>query len=301
MPEKVANITIATYNRLECTRECIRTLLERTHLPYKLVVVDNGSADGTPDYLLDLYRQKIIHKLALLERNMGVACGYNIGWSLLPADYYLKIDNDVVFLRDDWLNKLTFYADRFPDAAMLGFHCNTTGIRREEVADDVLHYMSHIGELTFIRGDIFQRLGYWCEDYGFYGEEDSDYGARARLAGYVNLAICEREKPYVAFSDVSKNPDRENYNQWKKEVREQQKLFMFTLNDTLYKSKLRNLKMDRMYLPRLEDTKCTVSVDREYIKHVAALSKKYGPIMEAIRDSEAFRQINHALSFDAWL
>jgi hypothetical protein len=36
---------------------------------------------------------------------------------------------------------------------------------------------------VFVPGEIFRKFGYWCEDYGQYGWEDSDYGIRLMLGG----------------------------------------------------------------------------------------------------------------------
>ena len=49
-----AHIGIVTWNRLELTRLCLTSLLAHTPPGYGLTVVDNGSTDGTPQYLTAL-------------------------------------------------------------------------------------------------------------------------------------------------------------------------------------------------------------------------------------------------------
>src|SRR5215216_552209 len=55
---KRASIVVVTYNNLIFTRLCLESVLANTDYPlYEIIVVDNGSNDGTPAYLCDLSRQ----------------------------------------------------------------------------------------------------------------------------------------------------------------------------------------------------------------------------------------------------
>ena len=55
MDGKKVTIIILTWNGLAYTKRCLETLRERTTFPdYEVVVVDNGSTDGTVEYLRSL-------------------------------------------------------------------------------------------------------------------------------------------------------------------------------------------------------------------------------------------------------
>jgi O-antigen biosynthesis protein len=49
-----ASIIIPCWNQLEFTRQCIAALLRHTHATWELIVIDNGSTDGTAGYLANL-------------------------------------------------------------------------------------------------------------------------------------------------------------------------------------------------------------------------------------------------------
>src|SRR5262249_15056038 len=53
------SIVVLTYNRLDVTRPAIESLRANTRQPYELIVVDNGSSDGTLDYLDQLERDGV--------------------------------------------------------------------------------------------------------------------------------------------------------------------------------------------------------------------------------------------------
>jgi len=297
--KKAVNVTIVTYNRLACTRRCIDSVRRLAGFPHQIVVVDNASVDGTREYLQSLLAEGSIHRLALLDENMGVAPAFNLGWELCPADYYMKVDNDVEFHRPGWLAELTGYADAYPEIAMLGFGCNSSGLRYASVTDAVLHYQGHVGGCALIRRDVLDKLGWWNEDYGLYGEEDSDYGLRARLAGYVNLTLCDRERPHISYTERL-DPDFGQYSSWKKEERSDNLAFRFLFNDTLFKCGLRPLHVGRKHVALVDGERVRFCPNDDYLREQAELERKYLPHLDELRNSEELRNINVVFGFNFW-
>ena len=122
MAECIANVTVTSFNRLQSTVACI-TALKQTRCPgWHLTVVDNNSVDGSVAYLQELYNDGVIDSLLLCKRNVGVAVAANLGWAAVPALYYVKLDNDVEVLRDDWLTTLIETAQSHPDAGCVGYY-----------------------------------------------------------------------------------------------------------------------------------------------------------------------------------
>jgi len=298
MPD-VVNITIVTYNRVECTRRCLESLFANTDHPFVLNLIDNASTDGTRDYLASLAGDAryagALNRVILLDRNMGISCAYNLGWSLSDTPYYIKVDNDFCFLRRDWLGRLVHYADLIDDAAMLGFGRSRSGLRHK--ADDRLSYAGHVGGCTFIKRAVHDRLGFWNEDYGLYGEEDADFGLRARLAGYCNLLVHDDGGDFVRQCDRI-DANYAEYRQWKDAERRENLNLMFTLNDVLFKCGFRDLHVERMYLPVEIDGRVLFRINKEYVAGVEALKKKYLPFLPTLIESEELRKINVDLGFN---
>jgi len=182
---------------------------------------------------------------------------------------------------------------------MLGFGCNTSGLTLKTAGDDALHYCGHAGGLCLLRADVHERLGFWNEDYGLYGEEDSDFGLRARLAGYVNALVCQRERPYIQYVDHV-DSRRDAYTTWKGEQRRRNVRAAFLFNDALFKSGLRELYVGRKYVAIVEGERCAFSIDKEYLRRVSDLHKQYGPHLQTIVDSPEFQKINEELGFNFW-
>jgi len=105
MPKPVP-IVIVSHNTLPYIRRCIESILAYSHypfsIPYRLIVVDNGSDDGTRDYLEVLDESiGVIYK----GENLGWIGGVNSGlkWALkLDPDYIIFANSDIVIPGDPW-------------------------------------------------------------------------------------------------------------------------------------------------------------------------------------------------------
>jgi GT2 family glycosyltransferase/Flp pilus assembly protein TadD len=188
--EKYVNICMVTYNRLDFTRRALESILKYTRYPHAITVVDNNSQDGTREYLQKAKRDGIIKNLVLLDENVGVARASNLAWQLEPdAEYYLKFDNDIVIQRTDWLLKMVQVIDSIPRLGAIAYNFEPhsyapTLLNRQKIR--IKRHSNLGGACILIPRRTRDQLGFWCEDYGLYGEEDADYGERIRLKGLLN-------------------------------------------------------------------------------------------------------------------
>jgi len=188
------NIGMVTYNRLEFTRQAIKALLANTGFPYVLSVIDNASTDGTSEYLQEQKRLGAIKNLVLLHENVGVAKASNLAWSLEPdASYYLKLDNDIVVQKSGWLNGMVEVVDALPEAGMVAYNFEPVSYPEYELRGIWSRPKNGSlgGACVLIPRRTHELLGYWCEEYGLYGEEDADYGFRSMQAGLLNVYMLD--------------------------------------------------------------------------------------------------------------
>lgn len=94
------SILIPTYNRLSLLRESLESLLkEKPEDPFEIVVVDDGSRDGTWDYLEDLKTKAKNLIIARHPENLGVSQARNTLLSLSQGEYVLFLDSDDYLLK----------------------------------------------------------------------------------------------------------------------------------------------------------------------------------------------------------
>ncbi|MFM6505980.1 MAG: glycosyltransferase [Dolichospermum sp.] len=194
---RYVNIGVVTFNRLEFTKQAIASIVKFTSFPYVISVVDNGSHDGTKDYLLELQEKGIIKNLVLLVENVGVAKASNLAWiQEEKALYYLKYDNDIVIQKNNWLSNLISVIDATPEVGVIGYNFEPISYSLKMIRDQKIRVKEegNIGGACFLIPKRTQKiLGYWCEDYGLYGFEDVDYSFRVKLAGLLNAYMEDEE------------------------------------------------------------------------------------------------------------
>ncbi|MCT1399973.1 hypothetical protein AK95_08890 [Paenibacillus sp. LC231] len=106
---KVSVILLA-YNNLVYTRDCVESILRNTDdVEYELILVDNGSTDGTKEYFDSVPGAKVIH----LKYNIHLVKGFNIGLMAAEGKYCAAVCNDFIFT-PNWLRNLMICIESDP-------------------------------------------------------------------------------------------------------------------------------------------------------------------------------------------
>lgn len=204
MGGKKVTIIILTWNGLAYTKRCLETLRERTVFPdYEVVVVDNGSTDGTVEYLRSLPWLRLFEN----DRNLGFVRGNNRALAASGGDSdFVLLNNDTEIIHPEWLLQLQASAYLAPEVGIVG-----TRLRRPDGM--LLHAGTYMPLETFwgqqvgsgekdinqfnadaevegvvfacayIKREVYERVGPLDEDYFSYFE-DSDYCLKARRHGF---------------------------------------------------------------------------------------------------------------------
>ena len=189
------HLAVVTWNRLALTRICLESLLALTPPGYTLTIVDNGSEDGTRDYLQRRGAAQPHIRIKLLSRNMGLCVASNLAWDdAADADCCVKLDNDIEILDPCWLERFTSLLEDHPQVGMASYRfCDW----HESSHQPLALRDGGAAELTTVCGGgcvcvcraARERLGFWNEGYGRYGHEDQDYSWRASKAGYALASL----------------------------------------------------------------------------------------------------------------
>ncbi len=254
MKTPTVNITVVTFNRLRLTRACLDSLLPwlAGRSTVTLQVVDNGSEDGTQDFLRLKAEAYPMMRVVTLRRNMGVSVAANLGWASQNADYYVKFDNDVVIRDPDWLDPLISLAERNQEVGMIAYQfCSWHKTKPVNLpsGDRFIESDCCGGACVLIPRQVHERFGFWNEDYGRYGFEDLEYGARV-MQGGLRIGYVDAQgrvehlgyEPNVldAAHEAAKSANIESDEKGKK---------LYVLNKFMFESGVRPLYVGRKYLP----------------------------------------------------
>ena len=118
------SIIMINFNGLKYLKESVPPLLKLNYQHYELIIADNGSADGSLEYIKAHRQIKLVSSPRYREKNY--ACNYAI--SRAGGDYILLLDNDVVITDPDILSRLLQMYTSLPEIGALGLAVHDRGI-----------------------------------------------------------------------------------------------------------------------------------------------------------------------------
>ena len=202
------SIIIPTFNNLNFSFQCIQSVLLYTK-NFELILVDNGSTDGSINYFSSLEKSHDnIHLIALPE-NLGYGPACNKGFEISTGDYIVFLNNDAI-VTPDWADQLISaipLCEKEFDVSPIAFvgpRTNNAGGNQAIETDpysidqlpeaSILHHKEYIGKTQlagFLSGfcllcdrKALEKIGLFDERFKVGGFEDNDLILRAQLAGY---------------------------------------------------------------------------------------------------------------------
>ena len=102
----LTSVIVPCFDQVEFTRHCLEALFRFTRLAWELIVVDNGSTDGTAAYLKSVQDATGVPVTAITNaRNLGFPAAINQGLQVANGEYLVLLNNDAV-VTDGWLDQL---------------------------------------------------------------------------------------------------------------------------------------------------------------------------------------------------
>jgi hypothetical protein len=208
-------VVVLSWESREDTAACLRSLALVDYPNLLLLVVDNGSTDGTAEALA---REFPAVEVIQNEANLGFAEGNNVGIRRalgLGADYVLALNNDVT-VAPGFVTALVDAAERNPDAGALcskiyyteppdliwfagasfdprsGYNGRLRGYRRRDDGrfGEIVRTDRACGCAMLVSREVLEEVGLFDGDLFCYSE-DTDWSLRAREAGYRHYVVPE--------------------------------------------------------------------------------------------------------------
>jgi glycosyltransferase involved in cell wall biosynthesis len=189
------SVVLCTFDRAACLASAIRSVLAQTFDDLELVVVDDGSTDGTADVVMPFARQddRIVY---VRHANRGLASARNTGIALARGTWVTFVDSDDAYAPDHLAVRVALAAERGVDAIFGG--ARLVGPRKLHYIADMerpghkIHLSRcHIGGTLFVRRRVLVEVG------GFHDVPFAeDHELMSRIEKHYRVHTCT-ERTYV--------------------------------------------------------------------------------------------------------
>jgi GT2 family glycosyltransferase len=210
-PDPCFSVIVVNWNGRHLLEECLDSVLCQQNGSLEIIVVDNGSTDGSVDFIRERYGNRV--RLIELAGNEGWAGGNNRGIEMARGEHLLLLNNDACFERE-FIRHLREGIARHPDAGMYSMkilnyqdrsQIDNTGhviywdgtargrgrLRKDGPEFDLeSEVLCPSGAAGVYSRKLIDRVGPVDERYFAYGE-DTELGIRARKAGFSCYYIPE--------------------------------------------------------------------------------------------------------------
>jgi GT2 family glycosyltransferase len=198
-------VIIPNYNGQKYLTDCLKSLRKQTYRGFKVIMVDNGSTDGSISLVQRDFPE--VEVIALPD-NTGFANAVNVGIKATQAEYVFLLNNDTI-CEEGVIAALVGVLDKKP--AVFSVQAKMLQIKEPHLIDDAGDYYCALGwafapskdkdnskyskrinvtsacaGAAMYRRQVFEEIGYFDEEHFCY-LEDVDVGYRARLYGYSNV------------------------------------------------------------------------------------------------------------------
>jgi len=206
------SVVVVNWNRRDLLKACLQSLTrQQINQPFEVVVVDNGSDDGSPEMVLNEWGNNPLVPVVLLRNpeNRGFCAANNQGFAASDAEFVALLNNDAE-AEPGWLAALASAFEGRPEVGMAASKVlvhedprridkvghliypdgqnrgRGTGELDEGQYDRVEEVLWPDGCAAMYRHSMLDQIGGFDEDFFAYGD-DAELGLRARIAGWKCL------------------------------------------------------------------------------------------------------------------
>lgn len=233
MDKPLYTVIIPNYNGLKYMERCMEALRRQTYTSFAVLIVDNGSTDGSVEYLKELEKEENISNI-FLDTNTGFSGAVNVGIAAADTEYVVLLNNDTE-AEPDYLKEIArvfendkhkriaavsplmiqLYHKELIDDAGDGYNLLGWGFQRgvgqavttAKFAHETRVFSACAGAAAY-RRSVLEEIAFPGEKDAYFDPmhfaylEDIDVSFRARIHGY-DIVYAPRSRVYHVGSGTS--------------------------------------------------------------------------------------------------
>lgn len=240
---QIATVVIPNLNGMKYLKDCLDSLMEQSRQDFSVILIDNGSGDGSADYVELHYPEVLVKRF---PENRGFCGAVNEGIRLSKTKYVILLNNDTIcdtsFI-EELVSAMEREEDCFAGSSRMvqmqdpdrmdncgDFYCALGWAYTPAKGKPAKKYgkgrdvFSACAGAAIYRREVFQEIGLFDEAHFAY-LEDVDVCYRARIAGYRNIYI-----PGAVVLHVGSATSGSVYNEFKIRHSSRNSIYLFYKN-----------------------------------------------------------------------
>lgn len=248
------SIIILSFNQMDITLNALDSIRKNTEEDYELIIVENGSTDGSAEQL------RAMDDIILIENteNQGFARGCNQGIGVASGELLLFLNNDVI-VPQGWLTPLIRSLTADDTVGMVGPVTNySAGHQQIPVGYSLIgdmeafaagHRLQHegrtlevrrlIGFCLLVKRSVLEEIGGFDEQYGLGNYEDDDLCLRAIRAGYRLLVVQDAFIHHIGHASTRTLPETSLLNLLEENGKKAELKWGRPIHQLIYREKIR--------------------------------------------------------------
>ena len=225
----LVSIIIVNYNGLSLLKECFESLKKVNYPNFEIILVDNGSSDGSVDFIKKYYPKTIFLELG---ENLGFALPNNKGVKKSNGTYLLFLNNDTI-VSENFVSELVNIMELDKDVGIAqsllltkngqidssGDFMDSLGIcfNSKKKVKEVSEIFSAKGASMIIRRKLFEKLDGFDEKF-FLTFEDVDLGWRSQILGYKVVVIPSSIVYHIGNKTINRIKKQVTFHGYKNQI-----------------------------------------------------------------------------------
>ncbi len=197
-------ISILTYSALDHARRCVAAILERSTLPYELILTSNGNPK-VAEYFQEVANAHGDARVVVNEENLGFIIPNTRALAQTNTEYFVMLNDDTI-VPPKWLENLVEPFTKNPKAALSGPRgsCCALNEKFHGYVGGRVEYLE--GSCLMGKTEILKKHGLFSPHLKFAYGEDSDLSLRMREAGYTIHQANFKLTTHIRAATSSKVP-----------------------------------------------------------------------------------------------
>ena len=182
MDNKLISIIIPSYNRKEFIGQAINSALKQSYKDIEIIIIDDGSSDGTFEFLNEQYKNNSNIKIYRNEKNSGAGFSRKDGYKKSNGDYVVFMDDDDYYTNFDFFEQAVNILNKMENVSMVSSSSVVEYVKENKFEDSIMN----------IKG-LIEKSEYLSEFQLKYMKSNSTFTTVFRKSALNQAKFCDVE------------------------------------------------------------------------------------------------------------